>query len=758
MALFTDFFPQGGGSGATNPPVTQGTGTATISALVANTSLTLNFATALTFALEAGDSVNFQMGTTQYLGIVVGAHASGATAVPILIVSTTGLANTNTVSTTFSRGGQSLNEGDVITSGDTTIQGALTVEGDTTLNSETIVIGDGTDGTTTVNGDTFDVNSETITLGVTGGTTTIDGTLNIDSNEGTHVANQILGLDTNGNVVTDGVTTLLIDDDAVTAAKIASDVAGIGLSQVSGTGAGAGSLIVNPTIAGNGLTYDATEGRLDVSSIQIGATWAYTSATAQTEAAAKTAIVAAFNAATADANGTNGGFTVLAGQTYTPGDLILLTHMNTATPAVSVTESFIFTGTNAVTAPADITEARLVDITHVGDTVTAIDGSAGQLSFSARDASGSVTAALALGLNADTIPVSSGTGNNALTNSRITQGVATRTIAANILDVIAHPNLANTAILAFATPVPASIIMGATVTIGGILFTVTTPNTGVGGLNATIPAGTTSAQLDALGSPGVVDFMVAGNAPVVSIGSGATTAQRTGLVVSDLIGATGSIDRTVVVNAEGKLEAVATAPNLQVDANTVPIGNSGGTNFDPSPITLATAGNLEIAENTTITSSHGLTISDLAGTGERNVVVNAAGLLQVGAGGGGAGFELKLPGATATAAQNEADGGDLVVLDQLVANVADANRTIYIPATATPGTSIKISNLSTARVSNTTGNQRWRIGTGSVASPSGNITVMTRSLTGFLTLDDPTASFTLIYVNAAIGWIILGAN
>ena len=94
--------------------------------------------------------------------------------------------------------------------------------------------------------------------------------------------------------------------------------------------------------------------------------------------------------------------------------------------------------------------------------------------------------------------------------------------------------------------------------------------------------------------------------------------------------------------------------------------------------------------------------------------------------------------------------GSIVILGGIPASTSAANRTLELPTSGlVAGHSIKIVNISSTASS--TGTQRYLL------EPS-TIPIMGETVSGVFTLDDPTASFELVYTNSTTGWAIIGAN
>ena len=160
----------------------------------------------------------------------------------------------------------------------------------------------------------------------------------------------------------------------------------------------------------------------------------------------------------------------------------------------------------------------------------------------------------------------------------------------------------------------------------------------------------------------------------------------------------------------------------------------------PGNIPMVATGRNALAESTVSEAPAGISISSLAGVGDRNVVVNAAGLLSSVA------IEDSV-GLYTVQTATDADTSITAYNSIIVLPAITAARTLTIPA-ADPvvGSSIKISNLS--RVPDGAGDFNWTVSFGSQ-------TIMGTTDTT-LPLDDGTASFELVYTGAT--WVIIGAN
>lgn len=240
--------------------------------------------------------------------------------------------------------------------------------------SSTVVVGEGT--------------STTNIQGMVSFPNVVAGTIAPAEVIGLNASDQLVTSLLDGGHIADGaISTTKIVDDAVTGAKLAAATFGNGLDFTSnvltvdpdrGITVGADGVGVR---LGQNLSFNAS-GAIQASSIAVNNTFVGTATSATSEAATLAVFVNAFNQSTASAPGVVDGITVDAGSTIEQGDLVILTH---GTSPNEVTETYIYVG-DTTAAPGDISASDFSDITHTGDTVVTVTGGAGVATSGSRTA------------------------------------------------------------------------------------------------------------------------------------------------------------------------------------------------------------------------------------------------------------------------------------------------------------------------------------------------------------------------------------
>lgn len=764
MALFTDFFPAGGGGGA---------GEQTVETVYASAIAGFSIPTAVTVggqtlqlthtspqpSLTVGDHLRITSGNIVAFGTIASLGAAPFTATIMLSGPTSQaipVASGNVSVQEITTGGQNEVAGDLyVTDGDISSGGGdvMTGGGDITTGGGGVDLGGGmltgdVTGDVTGNSDTatalenarnFSIDGDSgAGMGdITAAAVSFDGTANVildatvdDGAIGTaKLADDAV---TNAKVADDAVDTDQIVDDAVTNDKIAADVAGAGLSQATdgsldvNTGATSGTvtargLNVNNDIVGvnvgTGLHIDSS-GLLAVNTLSLNNTFNVSvSGTGAPTAAATATAVGALTSGTLEA-----------------GDLVIA--RNAATPPI--VETFLYIGTTSITLPGTVPAAMLVDITNSGGGVTSITPGSGL------SGTGAMTGAV-------TLTVGSGNGIS-VTDNDVAVQIATG--SANQLSVGSGGLSVTTAAVADAGTALAtgdqihSFVTGLT---SGTQNTVTKFGTGgdladsnilddgtittINGTNFTVGAnGTTSINSETInigdGTDGTTT--IAGG----SLNLNPTGAINTNNVTSLTLQTTAASNGNVALTAGGTGSLTATGGSVTLTST----GNGS------VGIAAAGTGNLSLNSNTGEIR--------LAGNGIATTATDAATLnLVVGSNGhlmtttrADSGFSVVTASLTGTASTTT--HGDIIVLPPLGSG-ATAGRTFALPSSPSPGDAIQVSNLSaTGSGSN---RQLWGF------TNHGGV-IMGTSVSGTFELDDATASFTLVYISSTYGWVIIGAN
>ena len=400
MALFTDFFPSAGDQINSNAGDQINLNDAQRGATV--TSVTGNSAVITAGGNIAGSQVGNILAFTRtddvvFAGVVT-AHTTNTAALTVTFADVSGagstigaLAATQTGQINLSADGQTVIEGDSVTAGDTFVAGDSTVNQTLEVGGNTTIAGNTTIGGTSLTAQ----NARTVQLGTSaiaedqGGSTISIGTgagFDADDNYTVNVGTGNFADVNIGNSSEGAITTVLGDEINVgstgntTEITLNGPVNFPGIETTDATelvGLDANDHLVQ-VLAGNGLTYTHSStgaSVLSVSSTFGGQTHVYaaTGADGQDAAAALAGLVSAFN--DTDANAASDlGIDVSAGTRFAHGDLILLTHTDTATdPDTTETEAYIFIGaaTTATDDPATgvIATTDFADITHAGDVV-----------------------------------------------------------------------------------------------------------------------------------------------------------------------------------------------------------------------------------------------------------------------------------------------------------------------------------------------------------------------------------------------------
>ena len=383
MARFSDFFPSTGGVTTNNPSTTVTAGSYDLAGLTnsALATFTPNTPSTRNASIMVGDSVSFQVSSTMYTGTVT-MLPSGAQTIIVMLAGPVTIAAQTGISVNFSSGGGTVINNNVMVGGQ--------------VNASNGIVGDifAADGTSQILENGTNGTDATFTGNVTGNVSGSAATLLNNrafsiTGDVTAAAIQFNGgadVTLSASLAGDSVGNAEIADDAVGPEHIAASVAGNGLSQATGgaldvnigTGANSGGLEISSDVVrvktGTGLSFDSVTGALNVASVASSNTHFFASAnTFTSEAAALAAFVAAFNAATASAAGTSGGFTVPAAQTLEQGDSILIQYDESGS---TVTENYVYFGAT-VTAPTNVVATNFADLTHTGDVVEQVAATAG---------------------------------------------------------------------------------------------------------------------------------------------------------------------------------------------------------------------------------------------------------------------------------------------------------------------------------------------------------------------------------------------
>ena len=775
MALFTDFFPSAGGEINNNAATPVATGNATISALVANTSLTLTFSPDLSATPQAGDIVAFSSSGMNYTGVVIGSPT--VSVVNITISQTNGLANTNAVNAAVTRGGQTIIEGDSIVGGDSHVSGDSIVQGNVTITG-THTSNGGYNGDLTGNSSTATTLQTARNIALSGD---ITGSASFNGSADAAITTAIAANAVDSNeIANNAVGNSEIADGAVTGVKLGNVLqTNSGLTQTNG------ALAVASSLAGTGLSF--LNGVLNVESLDI--TTAHTFTTnADDAAAALAAFVTAFAAAAGSGTGQ-----VPAGETISRGDLLVITFDADGT---SQNEVYIYLGPT-VTSGSAILGTNFADITNQADGVTSFTPGAGLEGSTAL--TGAVTANVAvntthLEIESDMVTISDGgvtrvkigadavdgtkIADDAIDSEHLVDGsVDLQHLSANSVDAskivdgsVGSAELADDAVTASKinadiagaglvsnsttgaldvgagtniTVAADSVALSDNVSIAGTLG-VTGRSTFSGivdidnsidmdGTNANFTTSsnfTATAAGDATVSSGAATRVVAGNTLTLST-NGTQAAHGVDITSPGL----GPIDITAgaagITPMAGDINITSNGGTIDLSANTNTITGSNGALLSPRTASIIVSDEIRLSGTGIGTATDAEPLALVVGA-DGHVMTSASG-------GGGVGFNARELSADATLSESD----DLVILLDIA-----SNQTITLPANPTAGTSYKISNLSAYSGS----------GTGVWAIEPGNQRVLGQTVADTFSLDDATASFQLIFAGGTAGWVIIGAN
>ena len=458
-------------------------------------------------------------------------------------------------------------------------------------------------------------------------------------------------------------------------------------------------LQVNQVVGSSPATYE-----LSLHAMTTNNTYTYTTVTNPTSATdfrnIVTELVTAFNAATATAAGgsVTNGIRVAAAQTYDPGDIIILI---AGAGANRRTETYIYAHTAPITAPADVTSSYFVDIT----TEVGITGSGTTGRIPLFDSANSITNSIITQDSPTT--VHTGQEGNSATVNDVTVVNGAEAPIANDFDFTAA-NFFTEASQVNTHIAQVQINLGTADAVTAFINAVGGAGTAVSGFRAFTAGAITFTLTEADGD--FVRFTATGFRPVSA---------------------------TFVVLSNG---GAASAP-----ASAITFVAGSGSYTGSGAVTL-TAG------TSSIEVGGGVTLSGIPDLGSSNTLVgiDASGVLSA-----------VQPPTGGNTVQNS--GNALTVNTTLVANSlyvlgrgaetspAGGVKILTLPA-GTIGDSIKLSNLRETLTGAWTG--QWAL----VTNGTEHIMGQDATTADPFDLDDPTASFELVYTNTAIGWVIIGAN
>ena len=830
MALFTDFFPSAGDQIANNAPAPVAQGSATVSALVANESLTLTFGTALTETPVIGDVVTITLTDMTYAGVIT--TVTSSTVISIAITYTMGLTNGAMVDAILSRGGQAVISGDSITggtayiSGDGVIGGDSTVVGDSTLEGDVAIGGDinhtGNVLTSTAgdinlgNGDTatVDIVGNTVVIGDTGGTVNVTNDLNVLAG----------GLDVAGDATFANTVTITgdldLEGDALTfVSTIAQDhalgVDGDGIVRLTAKtdfGNGAGEVATWAEGNDTALIPAAKLPPLAIGSVHV-AELSATQTAADNGIPTIADLVGYLNAFDDDSNeisregdefivigtiepGTNGK-DALSTETGDGATITLIyvesnakpfggasnTDVDEVTAADFVAADFhqlagAGAGVTSITAGTNISAGTTGDVTISLDLDTTTAGeilyhnAAGVLDGANinQAADGALTFGAASTFNGNvsvsgTNTFSVGTGATDLDGTINVAGAAT---LQNVLDVTGNTTVGGTLAVTGATTLTDNLTVngeaiilgdgadGATTINGATLLVDAATSTTVNSETITLGDGTDgtvqingasldlNANLDA--DLATFDVDATGSVTINSTDTGTNAINLTSTGQTSLNGLTFRVSGTDTANS-----SVITADTLDINAtgtaaDAIDINSAGGFDLDAQGlVSLTGVGGIQVVGagiSTTATNMEPLAL----------VVGSNGRVMTSSAGGGGVAFD-----AVEYTASGNAISGDLHILHRIA-----SDQTLTLPATPMSGDFVEISNLSgypaITGITYAGGAGGAGMNTGTWQIEPGTNRILGQQIADTFGLDDTTASFKLTFVNANIGWVIIGAN
>lgn len=801
MALFTDFFPEGGGENVNQYVETTfanaiaGFNIATQVALGGQTVELTN--TTAQASLQPMDYIRITIGTSQFTGQITTNTNDTAWLVMLDAPARAVIAPTTDGSVSvveFTSAGQTTINGDVVVAGG----------GDIYTNGGDLNLGDGDITTTGTITATIRGNADTATSLANARIFSIAGDVTAPDISFNGTQNVAFQAEINQNVITTrelasgAVQEQNISTGAVTNAKINANVAGNGLAQGAGgqldvtTGAGleidSDTVRVAASIAGSGLAF--SNGVLNVEALNVNNTHAYTG-TGTTDAAVLTSLVTAFNTA-----GTaSGGITVASATQFNSGDLILLT--NAATPPN--TESYIYTGADRTAdgTPTSNTIAAsdFIDITHSGDVVETLTAGPGiTITGGATNPTVAVLARPSgpINVNAQGVSLNSaayGAGITAGANGEINVvGGTNITAAADAINLDA----ALAAIQSISSPTTGDTNLGITAT-GELRIAGTGITSGTDAEPGFLAVGTDGHVVTADPTSGIsgtantysiftANGLGNGQISQSTAGDAVTIAQNT--TITPLAG-TGT--RNVAVNASGQLIAqvvedgpirynIVTANITGTPTQTshgdliilppIPGGGGGGGTttvgtFDVTNLTGRDATTVDL-----FLSAQDLAMIQVGDTGNILALANpsdttastqltftVSSIANVNAGSVQA---TVTPASTVTFQPGVDPTWYFTGVTQSVTFTRGSGSTTTVstfalPASPAAGESVKVSNLSATGTGS--GTNRWGF------TGHGGVIMRTNvGLNNTFSLDDQTASFELVYTDATNGWVIIGAN